>query len=391
MSHETDPIPAELAACADRVLTVIDAAAAERAQVWSDHAFNALALDIFQAQYACIEPYRAWCDHELGMRGWQFDHVRRWSDIPALPISAYKQRRIAGHAPAATIVTWESSGTTQADLVSRHELPSLELYETSLIAGVRAALLPDFLATDELVCIQLAPSVGELPHSSLSHMFDVIRHELCRNGGAHATATEPVIVASAWSELSRAAAAGEPVLVLATSFALVHLFDVLTAEGAKPIVLARGSRLLDTGGFKGRTREISRDSLLDDVQRWLGIEPDMCENEYGMSELSSQSWLGTIAFALKRTLPDTGMATPGSRWQVPWMRTRVVDPISLEPVDSGVQGLLVHHDLANVWSCAAIRSEDIGIRRGRSYELVGRAPTAELRGCSLRIEDLWNA
>jgi hypothetical protein len=67
---------------------------------------------------------------------------------------------------------------------------------------------------------------------------------------------------------------------------------------------------------------------------------------------------------------------------------RVVDPITLDEVADGEQGLLVFHDLANVWSCAAVRSEDLGIRRGAGFELVGRAPGATLKGCSLQLEDL---
>ena len=76
-----------------------------------------------------------------------------------------------------------------------------------------------------------------------------------------------------------------------------------------------------------------------------------------------------------------------ARWLPSTMRVRVVDPESLVEVADGEEGLLVFHDVANVHSCAAIRTEDLGIRRGDSFELVGRAPGATLKGCSLRLED----
>jgi Fe2+ transport system protein FeoA len=70
---------------------------------------------------------------------------------------------------------------------------------------------------------------------------------------------------------------------------------------------------------------------------------------------------------------------------------RVVDPQTLEPVADGETGLIVHHDLANVWSCACIRTEDLGVRRGASFELVGRAPGAVVKGCSLQLADMVDA
>ena len=173
----------------------------------------------------------------------------------------------------------------------------------------------------------------------------------------------------------------QPVVVLATSFALVQLFDATDTS----LTLPPGSRVMDTGGYKGRTRELTREGLLELVGARLGVPPMLCENEYGMSELSSQAWLGTVAAGLGAApLP----APRGGRWQPPWIRTRVVSPETLEDVEDGEEGLLVHHDLANAWSCAAIRTEDWGLRIGNSYALLGRAPGAELRGCSLQLEDV---
>jgi hypothetical protein len=122
------------------------------------------------------------------------------------------------------------------------------------------------------------------------------------------------------------------------------------------------------------------------VESWLGVPEPWCENEYGMSELSSQAWLGTIADSCGH--PILVDAQAGTRWLPSTLRVQVVDPILLDEVADGERGLLVFHDIANVHSCAAVRSEDDGIRRGDSFELIGRAPGATIKGCSLRLEDV---
>lgn len=374
----------QLLDAASAVLESILATDSERATTWADHAFDALARRVFLAQYAAVEPYRAWCNHELAARGVALQDIRRWIDIPALPIAAFKQLRIAAFAPELDVAAWHSSGTTGDD-VSRHALPCLQPYDASLRAGVRAALLPDH-AHEPLTCVQLAPGARDAPHSSLSHMLDVIRLDMCADGGAWVDAAGQLDAAGAWNALDQLSRAGAPVVIVTTSFALVELLAKTADHPA--LALPRRSRIMDTGGYKGRTAEHPRAQLVELVGRRLGIPAEGCENEYGMSELSSQAWLGSVARWLGRALPV--QVADERRWQPPWMRTRVVHPQTLEPVADGEAGALVHHDLANVWSCAAIRTEDAGVRRGDTYSLAGRLPGAEIRGCSLQVEDVWN-
>ena len=381
-----------LASAAVAMLAAIRATAAERMTGWTDLAFNRHALELFRAQYECVPAYRAWCDHELSDRGSvSVTDVSRWQDVPALPIEAFKRLRVApeagaGDEPEAAV--WHSSGTTGAN-VSRHHLRSTELYEASLAASAFAALVPG-PDDDRLVAVQLAASGADAPASSLSHMLDTIRLRICHDGGAWVSGDGVVDSDGAWARLARAAGAGEPVLLLATSIALALLFDA-TADG-DAIALPAGSRVMDTGGAKGTSRTVNRAELVTLVGERLGVAAGMCENEYGMSELSSQAYLGTIARQLRRPLPghQPGVSDGDGelRWQPPWFRTRVVDPATLREIADGETGLLVHHDLANAWSCAVVRSEDIGVRRGRSYELVGRAAGAALRGCSLQLQDV---
>lgn len=349
-----------------------------------DARFDELALRLYEAQRAEIPAYDAWCAHELEARG--DEGVEHWRDIPALPIAAFRQLEIA--APGIEpVATWQSSGTTSEER-SRHLLAGLEHYDRALDAGVAAALVPDVVAGERepLACVQLQPSAEATPQSSLTHMFDRIRTgPWCTDEGVYVHANYEVHGELAWSRLERLAADHRPVLVLATSFALAMLLERAEEVGWERLSLPAGSRVVDTGGYKGRTREYTREQLLGLVEHWLDVPAQWCENEYGMSELSSQAWLGTIAAAAGHPLE---LPAHGARWTPPWLRVRVVDPVTLVDVGDGEPGLLVFHDLANVWSCAAIRSEDLGIRRGDGFELLGRAPGATLKGCSLRLEEL---
>lgn len=373
-----------------RVAMTIAEAMQDDADSWTGDAFDAHALALYRAQRAAIPVYDAWCAYELGERGERGagnpgnGAPRSWREVPALPIAAFKSLRVASELPA--VAAWRSSGTTSADR-STHELADLRQYEASIDAGVRAALLPDVVRGNRapLRCIQLQPSAAHgATTSSLTHMYDRIRTgPWCVDGGTFVDADYALDADGAWDALHDAAEADAPVLLLATSFALAMLLDHAEAAGLGPLRLPAGSRVVDTGGYKGRTRELTRDELVARIGALLGVPAGWCENEYGMSELSSQAWLGTVA-----TSAGHPLCMRGPRWMPPWLRVRVVDPESLAEVADGDAGLLVFHDLANTWSCATIRSEDLAIRRGTGFELVGRAPGATLKGCSLQLEEL---
>lgn len=344
--------------------------------------FEELALALFHAQRAQVPVYGAWVAADLRRTGRTPADVRRWRDVPALPIQAFKQARVAAHGAGTALpdvldaACWRSSGTDGER--SSHPLRSLAAYDASLLAGVQAALKP----SRTLACVQLHPSREAAPDSSLSHMLDAIRAS-CDDAGAWVDGRYRLDVDGAWRALMRRASVGQPVLLVATSFALLELLRGTSDERA--LRLPEGSRVVDTGGFKGRSGETTRAELALLVTERLGVDEDLFENEYGMSELSSQAWIGNVAARLGTPLTTHG----AGRWMPPWLRMRVVDPVTLSEVPDGSTGLLVFHDLANVWSCAVVRTEDVGVRRGSSFEPLGRATGSALKGCSLRFEDVF--
>jgi hypothetical protein len=173
---------------------------------------------------------------------------------------------------------------------------------------------------------------------------------------------------------------GRPVCILGTSFSFVHWLDEL-AERDERLTLPPGSRLMDTGGYKGRSRDVPADELRAHYHQRLGIAPGACINEYGMTELCSQFY-------------DSTLADPrGARRKLapPWVRTRVVDPDSLEEVPAGGRGLLQHVDLANLGSVMAVQTEDVGERITDGFLVHGRATGSIPRGCSIAMDELLAA
>ena len=173
-----------------------------------------------------------------------------------------------------------------------------------------------------------------------------------------------------------ASKAGRPVAVMGTAFNFVHLLDGLAGKNRR-LNLPPGSRVLETGGYKGRSRSLARSELHGLITERLGIPADHIICEYGMSELSSQAY--DLSLEPSR---NTQHATRLFRFP-PWTRVQSVSPETGSEVGEGETGLLRIFDLANARSVLAIQTEDLAIRRCDGFELLGRAVASEPRGCSL--------
>jgi hypothetical protein len=166
------------------------------------------------------------------------------------------------------------------------------------------------------------------------------------------------------------------VCIATTAFALVAALDACAARGRR-FVLPRGSRMMETGGFKGRSRVVERDDLYAAAAERFGIPAAAIVAEYGMTELSSQYYDS----AASRTRAQRVKVWP------PWLRPIVVDPRGA-PVPLGVVGAIRHIDCANRSSVVAVETEDLGAITSGGLVLLGRERGAELRGCSLDAEEL---
>jgi hypothetical protein len=179
--------------------------------------------------------------------------------------------------------------------------------------------------------------------------------------------------------LERATGVGVPVAILGTSFGLAELDEALAT---RRFALPAASRVMLTGGFKGRGREVSADVLRAEIAARYGVPAAHVVAEYGMTELCSQLYETTLRDALAG-----GPIGPRRLWAPGWIRAVPVDPDTLQPVAHGAVGVLRIDDLANLGSVCAIQTADLARVVGDGIELLGRAPGAVPRGCSLATEE----
>src|SRR5688572_4719474 len=344
-----------------------------------DDEFNRAALRVFQYQFARNRAYAAFCVR----RERHPDDVDHWTAIPAVPTAAFKEVPLIAGNPEDAEGVFRTSGTSAGpEKRGVHYVLDMSIYHFSLIPNFAACVLPDGA---ELRLLSLIPSGAELPDSSLSHIVSVLVDRLgARESGFFASASHGIGDERIAAALEHAEADSVPVCLLGTSFAFVHWLDRLAMRGER-YTLPAGSRLMDTGGYKGRSREVDADEMRQRYQELLGIAPSHCINEYGMTEMCSQFY--------DSALRDHVRGRARARYKIvpPWVRTRVVDPETLEPLPPGETGLLQHFDLANVNSVMAIQTEDAGFTIDTGFHLLGCAPGATPRGCSIAMDLLLDA
>ena len=389
----------------------------------SERQFNALALDLFGLHYAQNPAYR-----RLGQARKKFPmDVTHWTEIPAAPAVAFKEMEMTTLCDDERTTVFHSSGTTEQK-PSRHfhNSESLALYEASLLPWFAEHLLPEQtlpsdpgfgtptsvgrnaaspgpLPTEVGVPIRFSGSMRETfvreiptpapatfliltpppelaPHSSLVHMFAAVRRVF---------GTDDLIFAGTsnddgWSldlekilfRIRQSMESKRPLMLLGTAFNFVHLLDHLAANNLS-LPLPEGSRVLETGGYKGRSRTLLKAELHALINKHLGIPAGRIVCEYGMSELSSQAYDWVAGSQNEQRL----FHFP------PWARVQIISPETGREVGEGETGLIRILDLANLRSVLAVQTEDLGVRRGVGFALLGRAPQAEARGCSLMDSD----
>ncbi|MFN3648200.1 MAG: hypothetical protein ACK47B_01365 [Armatimonadota bacterium] len=347
-----------------------------------DVEFNRLALAVFAYQWERNAPYGAYCR----ARGASPETVSSWREIPALPTAAFKEAELTTE-PGAVRVVYQTSGSTRGETKrGRHPLPDTRLYDASLEPNFQAHLLPDRDRIRILVC---GPSAEQFPHSSLGHMHSrAIERFGAPGSGIYWNAEGPRFRELA-AALEAAEAEGEAVCLLGTAFGFVHFLDWL-AEQRRTFRLPPGSRLMDTGGYKGRSREVPREELYALYGERLGVPLTHVVNEYGMTELGSQFY-DTVLRDLCAGTPGPADVAHRRKLPPPWVRVEVVYPETLCPVADEEVGLLRFYDLANLHSVLAVQTDDLGQRRGAGFEILGRAAGAEPRGCSLAAEEFMSA
>ena len=316
----------------------------------NDDQFISLALEIFQFQHQFNPVYRQYCDL-LKIAPLQIDRIDK---IPFLPIRFYKTHQVVTTDFEAE-VTFESSGTSQT-VNSRHFVKDKEIYSRSYNETFR-----QFYGDPSQWCIiALLPSYLERKNSSLVMMADaLIQQSGHPNSGFYLNEWQQLD-----NTLQELEARQQKTLLLGVTFALLDFAE----QFPRPL---KHTTVMETGGMKGRRKEMTRAQVHEVLCRQFCLEK--IHSEYGMTELLSQAY----------SYGDGIFNCP------PWMKILLReedDPFAIQvPKEDRIfRGAINCIDLANLYSCAFLATEDAGkLYADGSFELLGRLDNTDIRGCSL--------
>lgn len=308
--------------------------------------FEALALDIFRFQFENNAIYRSFCDL-------LYKHpsdVNSLRDIPFLPIQFFKTHEVLSSQNSIEKI-FTSSGTT-GSTTSKHIVTNLNIYEESYLKGFQHF----YNNIEDYAVLALLPSYLERDGSSLIYMVDdLIQKSKHPESGFYLNNLEDLS-----KTLNKLEVNGQKTLLIGVSFALLDLVEQFQFNLKHTIVM-------ETGGMKGRRKEIIRYELHDRLKSGFGV--DQIHSEYGMTELLSQAYSkGNGIFECP-----------------PWMKilTRdTEDALTILPLNK--TGGINIIDLANINSCSFIASQDLGkTSENGQFEIIGRFDNSDIRGCNL--------
>ncbi|UCE69206.1 MAG: acyl transferase [Flavobacteriaceae bacterium] len=309
--------------------------------------FKTCALETFREQYHQVPVYREFCDLLVKNPS----NVRRLEDLPFMPIEFFKTHRVLRQGTEAQMV-FRSSGTT-GSVPSQHYIADLEWYRKSFLKGFEQFYGPP----SDYCILAMLPSYQERPDSSLIYMVSDL---ISRSGHPESwfTGSTPESIYSTLEDLEKSN--DRKVLLLGVSFALLDLANRHPRKLERTIVM-------ETGGMKGRRKEMVRKELHQVLGRGFGVQH--IHSEYGMTELLSQAYS-----------EEAGLFRCP-----PWMQVRTRDPEDpLSFVDFGRTGGINVIDLANQNSCSFLATQDLGrLYADGSFEVLGRFDHSDIRGCNL--------
>lgn len=317
--------------------------------IQTEEEFNNLCLEVFKFQYQNCEVYRRFSD-SLGI---QAETIKHFSQIPFLPVEFFKTHEILSVPKSNEAIIFTSS-TTTSQSPSKHYVNDITVYEESFLKGFEL-----FYGKPNDYCIlALLPGYLERSGSSLVYMFDrLIKLSADINGGFFLHNYDELIAV-----IKSLKNSGKKTILIGVTYALLDLSEL-------GIKLSDNFIVMETGGMKGKRREMIKEELHSFLKQKLGI--NTIHSEYGMTELLSQAY----------SKGDGIFECP------PWMRILIrdtEDPLSL--VGENKTGGINIIDLANWQSCSFIATKDLGRLSGNKFEVMGRFDNSDVRGCNLMID-----
>lgn len=315
-------------------------------QISSKTEFNEAALDVFEFQYHNNFIYQKFCNYLKKRPGL----VKAIEQIPFMPISFFKNHQIICKDKSPEII-FTSSGTS-GENTSKHYVADLAVYEKSFKQGFES-----FYGNISDYCIlALLPSYLEREGSSLIYMTQyLIEKSGHTDSGFYLNNTKDLA-----QKLTELRSKGQKILLLGVSYALLDMAKTHTVSIPDAIIM-------ETGGMKGRGKELVRNELHSKLCKGFGVR--RIHSEYGMTELLSQAYSkGEGLFSCP-----------------PWMNVflrDINDPLSVS--NKNTSGAINIIDLANIFSCSFIATDDLGKKQQDNiFEITGRFDISDTRGCNL--------
>lgn len=307
--------------------------------------FNNLTKDIFKHQINNNELFKNWA---ASIQRFSYESLNLES-LPFLPISFFKTHKIIQN-NLNEVVVFESSGTTQT-INSKHFIADIELYKKSFLGAFEMV----YGKVEDWCILGLLPSYLERNNSSLVFMVDeLIKRSKDENSGFYLNDFEKL-----HETLQTQKKLNKKTLLIGVTFALLDFAENYNIDFKELIVM-------ETGGMKGRKKEMTKDEVHFNLKKAFNIEN--IHSEYGMTELLSQAY----------SIQNQIHVCP------PWMKVLVRsedDPFDVKLTGRGVINVI---DLANIYSCSFIATEDIGeVYEDGSFRVFGRLDASDIRGCSL--------
>lgn len=313
--------------------------------IQNEEDFEYWAMKIFAFQYENTSVYREFCDL-IGK-----NKPKNLSEIPFLPISFFKSHQVK-HNDLPVQLTFKSSGTSGMER-AKHFVQVPELYNQSF----RLTYSGQIGRPSDQVILALLPSYLEQGESSLVHMVnDLIKQSNSELSGFMLNDLETVE-----SIYKKALDENKKVVIFGVSYALLDLAE-------KGLDLSQAT-IIETGGMKGRRKELTKEALHLELQN--GLNCKSISSEYGMSELLSQAY----------SKEDQLFSMPS--WMCIKLR-ETTDPFSM--LTKNKTGGINVIDLANVYSCSFIATQDLGRLEQGKLRLMGRFDQSDIRGCNLLVQ-----
>ncbi len=325
--------------------------------------FNSLASELYTYQFNTIPAAQAYYQ-KCGVYP---ESLQKFSDIPPIGLNIFKRYELFdGSICEKTFRTSGTSGKGRGSSCFGTE--DLELMTLSILENAKTSLFADNQKTRFMM---LVPPATEAPDIIMAHGMAQIADHWGIEPPFYAISQGAFLGKEAVAYIQKCIADKAPLTIIGGSFGFVNFIDKVAPQlGSLPLPV--GSRVLDAGGFKGRSRELTRAGFLEMMADFFHLPAEQCLNLYGLTELGSQFY----SRGLEEKKPPH------------WTRVRICHPLTLREVEDGGEGIALLYDLTNVARPMAILTDDLGRRHGNGFEIIGRASGSAPRGCSLSLENV---